>query len=658
MLRKLLSSISLILLFSACTSTPKATKTTPSPEAIPIETLLPSPEATEPPLPTPTPTIDPLILIQDATLFEADFESGIPSGISGSLNLWETRLDADDNTVYCNDLSDDDWISLIFGSEDWSDYTLEVDIQLSSDNPEYGYELYARFGEGGEGYRASVYNNYASMSFYPPSLDFGGDNVSIAPSEWHTLRVEVINQTLRYFVDDELIATAEDDQRASGQAGIGASPGTEICIDKVRLWAIDEYGPIARENVPGARDPNDPLARYEGECSFCFVNGSEPDMPIWNNERQGFMPQPDDPREQIVLDETFSVGAGEEVVFEDNIIWVRPNRRGDIEVHGTLIVRNSLMLWDQTEHTQTHLQIKNGGTLIIESSYAFKANPFWLYWDYEDGSTILFDRFVGDPWTSFRGSINYTAVNFSSVRLTFLTGIHDATITVSDAHHVWFELYSPAGEHDITFPAKYEWVDWEISDLWPNTIVEVGNSYLYARDIALDKDTHVTVRDTPGGFGLGWAILDESAGFVDCELRGLGDPDQDEGVFYEFMVWDLPCNNSSLTLINSTLERAWPVIWGNVHLRIYDSNLIDPRNFGGAGTIEIYNSTIDHVAAYLGGKIYLENVRIRYDIEVKDANSMIYGYGISPREPGGSIEIIEVDGGRYIELDSPGPPWE
>ena len=641
------------LVLNACASTPDVTQSLPSEEG---DTTSPSPGTTE--SPAPETEIVPAISIEEATLFVADFESGIPAGISGLLHLWETRLGAGENTIYCNDLNDD-WTSFFFGSEDWSDYAFEADIQLISSDPEYGYELYARFGEGGEGYRASVYDSYASMSFYPPSLGFGGNNAVIAPSEWHTLRVEVVNQAVRYFVDDDLIVTVEDDHRASGQAGIGASPGTEICVDNIRQWAIDEHGPIARENVPGASNPNDPLAKYEGDCQFCFVNGSEPDMPIFNPDTLGHMPQPDDPREQIVLDETFSVGAGEEVVFEDKIIWVRPKQRGDIVVYGTLIVRNSLLLWDQTEHQQTYLLIKNGGNLIVESSFAFGTNPFWVNWEYEDGSTILFDHFVGDPWTSISGSIDYTAINTSSVRITFLVGIHDTTVRISDAHHVWFELYPPAGEHDITLPTKYEWVDWEISDLWPNTSVEVENSYLYERDIALFNDTHVTVRDTPDGFGLGWGITRDSAGFVDCEIRGLGDPEKDEGVFYEYKVWDLPCNNSSLTVISSALLRAWPVTWGNVRLRVYDSNLVDPRNYGGStASMEIYNSTIDHMAAYDGGRVYLENTRIRYDIEVKDANSVIYGFDVSPREPDREIEIFEVDGGSYIELDSPGPPWE
>jgi hypothetical protein len=655
MARTILTAFLLALQLSACTQVLSPSQPEHTPVFDPTETPPPVPTATLTLAPTLTPK--PQVSIQDALLVDVDFESGT-SNIRDWAQVWGTRGSDDGNTVYCNSPGDD-WTSFQFGSESWSDYAVEADVQLVGDTGQPGYEMYVRLDSQGEGYRATLYNKSdAAMNYYPPFVDFGGSSVSISIGDWHTLKVEVVSTSFKYYVDDELITTFEDDRRNDGLAGIGASPGTEICVDNVRLWAIDENGAIARENIPGAVDPSDPLAKYEGECVFCFVDGSDPDMPIWDNDRQGWTHQPDDPREQVILDETFFVGAGDEVVFENKIIWIRPNHRADIEVYGTLVIRDSLLLWDQTEHLQTRLRVKNGGTLIAESSYAFWGNQYWVYWEYESGSTIKFDHFVGNPWCSIHGSVDYTAVNYSTVKLTFLNDTHDTSVNVSDAHHVWFELFPPAGEHVITLPAKREWGDWLLTDIWPNTTVTVQDSYLYERDMSISNDTHVTVRDTPDGFSLGWAIAKESPGFVECELSELGDPNDDDGVFYERMTWDLPCNNSSLTVENSVLQRAWPVTWGYVHLRIRDSNLVDPRNYGGPATMEIYTSTIDHIAAYRGGVVYVEDTRIRYDIEVKDLNSVIYGYNISARDASREIEIIEVDGGSFVELDTPGPPWQ
>jgi hypothetical protein len=219
------------------------------------------------------------------------------------------------------------------------------------------------------------------------------------------------------------------------------------------------------------------------------------------------------------------------------------------------------------------------------------------------------------------------------------------------------ELFPPAGNYVITLPARHQWADWTIPDIWPGTVIAVKHSYIFETDMSIDNNVHVTVTNTPSGFGLGWSISKDTPGYVDCELKGLGDPEKDEGVFYEDAIWDLPCNNSSLTIKNSLLLRAWPVTYGYIHLKVYNSNLVDPRNYSSPATYEIYNSTIDHVAAYAGGLVYVENSKIRYDVEVNGSNSIVYGYGITARDPGTNIAIMQESGGRYIELKSPGVPW-
>jgi hypothetical protein len=311
-----------------------------------------------------------------------------------------------------------------------------------------------------------------------------------------------------------------------------------------------------------------------------------------------------------------------------------------------------LLIWQQTEYQQTRLRVMDGGTLIAENSYSFWGNQYWVNWDFEDGSTIYFDHFIGDPWCSLSGSVEYTAVNYSTVKLTIGNETHDTTVRVSEAHHVYLELFPPDGTHTMVFPEKQEWVDWRIAGLWPDTEIDVRDSYIYERDISLSNDTHVTIQDTPSGFSLGWAIWKDSNEFVACELRGLGEPGNADGVFYKDTTWDLPCNNSSLTVKDSLLQRAWPVTWGWVHLKVYDSFLVDVRNYGGPATMELYDSTIDIVAAYRGGQVYVENSRIKEAVEVKDRDSVIYTFDVS-----GDFDLIESDGGRYVELDGPGPPW-
>ena len=588
-----------------------------------------------------------------ATIFVTDFEDGYPFGLSDNSQSWRVVLDTQGNNVFCNDRADD-WTIFRFGREDWEDYAVSLRLKLLSSNQDQTAEIYFRVNESSEGYRASIANNeYAQMSFFPPSSELGGSSVAIIPDHWHQVKVRGVANNLQYFVDNELIVDVIDDKKPSGRAGVGASPSTEICVDDLRAWALDKDGQPLEDAAALAVDRR---SAYEGANVFGFLSGSDPLMPIWDDASQGYAPRANDTREQIVIDETFTVAANEVVTFENQIVWVRPDQRQDIEVHGKLTISNSLLLWDQTQHQQTRLLIKDGGELNIKDSYVFGHNQYWVNWEYEDGATVYFDEFVGNPWTVISGAVDYTAVNFSTVKLTFLKETHDANFVVSDAHHLWLELFPPAGEHEITFPEKRQWTDWDLN-IWPNTVVEIKDSYLYESDISISNDTHVSVFDTPSGFSLGWAIGNGSSGFVDCELSGLGDPLNDEGVFYTDMLWDLPCNNSSLTVKNSVLQRAWPVTWGKVNLKIHSSNLVDPRVFEGPAVMEIYDSSIDHIAAYQEGRVYIQDSQIRYDIEIKDTNSVIYSHGISKRGEAEEIQVLEVDGGTYLELDSPGPPW-
>lgn len=400
----------------------------------------------------------------------------------------------------------------------------------------------------------------------------------------------------------------------------------------------------------------DPLAKYEGDCRFCFIDGSDPSMPVWNNGSQGYVPQQNDQREQIILDENFRVLAGQENTFENKIIWVRPKGTGEISIYGTLIIKDSLVLWDQTRFVQTELRVENGGILNIENSYVFSTNQFWVYWSFLDGSTIYLDHLIGQSNISIHGSVNYTATNYSTVHLSIFEDVHDTIVDVQDAHNVTLQIIPPTGEHQISFPPKGQWSNWEFSDMWPNTIVRIDHSYIYERDFSINNNTHITVHDVMDGFNIGWPIHKDNPGFITCEIRDLGDPKIDQGVYYEDMTWSLPCNNSSLRIINSVLQKAWPNAWGYVNLKVYDSNLATYTNWGSPTTIEIYDSTIDYVFAYGGGKVYIENSKIRYSIEVSGSGSQVHGYNIVKRDPT-MYQIYELDGGKYLDVESPGPSW-
>jgi len=407
-----------------------------------------------------------------------------------------------------------------------------------------------------------------------------------------------------------------------------------------------------------------PRARYEGDCDVCFIGGEGPLAPAWDPAINGSTYRPGDRREIVYLDENYQVPAGTTATFANKIIIVKPVQRKNIRVFGTLTITNSLMLWRQTEPDQTRLDIEKGGTLIIKDSYSFSGNPYIVNWEYHDGSTVTFDHFIGNPWTSINGSVNYSAINYSTVRISLFGDTHDPHVHISQAHEVWFEIFPPEGTFTFTLPAKRQWTDWTISDLWLNTTVEVHDSYIYQRDISLYPNTHVTVQNTPSGFGFGWVIRKYSPGYVDCELRNVGEPgvgseQHGGGKYYADMTWDLPCDNSSLTVKNARLDETWGRIWGFVHLKLSHSNgadlgiIGDPGNtYGPISTLEIYDSTIKEIYDNGGGRVYVENSKISNYIDVRDPNSVVYGYGVT-----GPYQVLKTNDGAYVPLDKPGPPW-
>jgi hypothetical protein len=377
-----------------------------------------------------------------------------------------------------------------------------------------------------------------------------------------------------------------------------------------------------------------------------------PYHPVFNEETFGFKPNDLDPRETIIIDQNFTVPAGETVLFEDVIVYVIPKSRGDINVYGNLIIRNSLIIWMQSEVQQTRLRVSDGGVLDIKNSFCYSGNNYWFNWDYDDGSTIKFDNFNGHPWGSIHQSnVTYSAINFSTAYLTLGSGIRNVNVFISDSHDVYFEIGLSHGNHRLKLPDTSKWTDWIIDDLYPDSIIEVRDSYIFQRDIDLENDAHVTIYDTPDAFNIGWTISNWDSGHKNCELVGLGEPGNDEGIYYEFQVWELPCNNSSLTLQNSRLRAAWPIPAGYLDLVIRDSYLGDPKNWG-AARVSIYDSELDAIFAVQGGLIYLENCMVNLIIDVSGPGSIIYVYQVS-----GSYEVFERLEGRFIELDEPGPPW-
>ncbi|WP_417883274.1 hypothetical protein [Vibrio rumoiensis] len=415
----------------------------------------------------------------------------------------------------------------------------------------------------------------------------------------------------------------------------------------------------------GGSSTNNERSQYEMVNPFDYiVTSDDPYAPNWNqnlnNGVGGYEPKPTDTREQIILDETFSVSADETKSFENKIIYIRASddHVHSLNIKGSLSFKNCLLLWDQNVEEQLPFEVT--GQLDMTDTYAFSHRGSWIAWYFSGNSVINFDHFQGTPWTTIKGPITYHAVNYSTVHMTILNSVNGADVNVDQSHSVWLEIYPMSGDSSIELAKNDQWSDLNLDTIWLNTTFDIRDSYIYEQDIALKPEVNLTVENATDGFGLGWEInrdsFDPSETTKQCKLNGLGSPEgRDASAVVDDKMWQ--CGNSSLTLHNSRILTAWPDLEDDVDLMVTDSYLVDPRMYGrnqvSVGLYTIKNSTAEAPMALSGGQMYLENVKILNTLNANGSGSSIQGYNVTSFNPNTPYTLNESDGGEYQELDAP-----
>ena len=208
----------------------------------PVIELTPSATATDAPAPTSTPppptrTAEAQIFIDAATLFSADFENGYPDGIVDASGKWHLT-EEEGGTIFCNEVSDH-WRNLQFGSDDWTNYAVSLRVKFLSSNGDQSAETYIRINQSTEGYRAGIATNgFAGIGVHPPYIALGGSHFDIQQGEWILVELRAAGNLIEYYLNDELIARANDNTRGSGHAGFGTAPDAQVCVDDILVWEI------------------------------------------------------------------------------------------------------------------------------------------------------------------------------------------------------------------------------------------------------------------------------------------------------------------------------------------------------------------------------------------------------------------------------------
>jgi len=218
--------------------------------------------ATATPVASPSPTPTPLPLEQsesfevaaDAILFFQDFESGDPAVVS-TIPKWQVTTEADGNHVLCNPNADE-FYPAAFGRGTWTDYAVEARVKsLEHGKLDDAYvTLFARM----EPYTNIGYSAIVNFDTLMYDLQFSEPYegyrhrklASIRDGEWYQLRLELTGNHIKFFINNELMISANASHRANGSASIVSSKGLKMCVDDVRVWALDSEGQPATAKLP------------------------------------------------------------------------------------------------------------------------------------------------------------------------------------------------------------------------------------------------------------------------------------------------------------------------------------------------------------------------------------------------------------------------
>jgi hypothetical protein len=241
--RKILNlSITSLIFVTACGQTPPLLAT-------------PTPTSTDTSIPTSTPTAMPTItpdvfpVDQSAIMFEQNFESGTPEGLSPS-GSWTVTTEENGNHAYCNSLTTD-YSVVSFGRDQWKDYAVELRVKALEHHEDPYISVFARSNPSQDYYGALNFQNfYADLSLSEPYRSLGHQYFPTTDNKWYRLRLEVAGSSIKFYIDNQLVGEGIDTQLSQGMAGFTTSPDTRMCFDDIRVWALTSDGQIGQAPIP------------------------------------------------------------------------------------------------------------------------------------------------------------------------------------------------------------------------------------------------------------------------------------------------------------------------------------------------------------------------------------------------------------------------
>jgi len=225
------------------TPTPSPSKTftkTPKPTAtVPPPTATPTASKTLRPTRTPSPTLTPIP--SSAILYSEDFENDGISGWDIYYSTWNIKQESSGNH-YWRGTGPNNYPQTWYDHDGWTNFAFEVRFRFADAPGENQIFICTRTSGGSSFYTATLSTNgwYHLAVYDGTSYEVIEDgSKTFLKSKWYLARVEVIGNTIRVYVDNKLLLTAQDDTLSSGSIGFYMLGNNVIDIDDMRVWSLD-----------------------------------------------------------------------------------------------------------------------------------------------------------------------------------------------------------------------------------------------------------------------------------------------------------------------------------------------------------------------------------------------------------------------------------
>ena len=159
--------------------------------------------------------------IASAGIWQENFDKGLPDGWNEVKGEWKIVKDAYAET------SGAEYAKTMFGDEDWTDYTLEVDLTLVKNvNVNAAGVLIRADTDGDNGMRFWIRTDQHKCQFSrwrENQWDHIKTPLPVEPEVGETYRLKIVAEGQNYqcFVDDELLFDGEDDMKFRDSGRIG-----------------------------------------------------------------------------------------------------------------------------------------------------------------------------------------------------------------------------------------------------------------------------------------------------------------------------------------------------------------------------------------------------------------------------------------------------